>query len=64
MMVDNSIYQYMFDEISKYLLNDWERAVVYLEYGQNSYSITFMKSAMGNISIAIIFPKFLNAILN
>ena len=46
-MVDNSIYQYMFDEISKYLLNDWERAVVYLEYGQNSYSITFYEKCNG-----------------
>ena len=46
-MIDNSIYQYIFDEITKYLIDGWERLVVYIEYGNNSYSVSFYEKING-----------------
>lgn len=40
-MLNNAIYQKIFDKVSKYLWNDWNKLVVYLEYGDGSYSFTF-----------------------
>ncbi len=40
-MMDNKIYQVIFDEISKFLPNAWENLVVYLEHGEDSYSYSF-----------------------
>lgn len=46
-MINNEIYQKIFDELSKYLLNGWEKLVVYLEYGSNSYSFSFYEKIEG-----------------
>lgn len=46
-MINNEIYQEIFDELSKYLFNGWEKLVVYLEYGLNSYSFTFYEKIDG-----------------
>lgn len=40
-MLNNSIYQDIFDEISKYFSVDWEKTVIYLEYGEKSYTFSF-----------------------
>ena len=40
-MINNNIYQQIFDELKKYLLPEWDRLVVYLEYGEASFSFSF-----------------------
>lgn len=40
-MIDEKIYQKIFDELYTYLTPDWEKLVVYLEYGEGSYSFSF-----------------------
>ena len=40
-MMDNKIFQLIFDELSKFLPNDWKKLVVYLEHGEDSYSYSF-----------------------
>ena len=40
-MMNNSIYQLIFDELSAYLINGWDKLIVYLEYGEESYSFCF-----------------------
>ena len=40
-MLSGEIYQVIFDEISEYLPNFWEKLIVYLEHGQESYSYSF-----------------------
>lgn len=40
-MINDKIYQGIYDEISKYLTPGWEKLVVYLEYGNASYSFSF-----------------------
>lgn len=33
-MINDKVYQSIFDEVSKYLPNDWGKLVVYLEFGE------------------------------
>lgn len=40
-MINEKIYQGIYDELSKYLASGWEKLVVYLEYGNASYSFSF-----------------------
>ena len=40
-MINEKIYQSIFDEVSIYLPSSWDRVVIYLEYGESSYSISF-----------------------
>ena len=40
-MINEKIYQAIFDELSKYLSADWNKLIVYLEYGISSYSFAF-----------------------
>lgn len=40
-MIENKIYQKIFDEISKYAPKAWEKIIIYLEYGEASYSFSF-----------------------
>ena len=40
-MLNEKIYQLIFDEISAFLPDGWNSLVVYLEYGENSYSFSF-----------------------
>lgn len=47
-MMDSSIFQKVFDELEKYLDLSWEKLIVYLEYGDASYSIDFyIKNSYG-----------------
>ena len=41
MMMNDRIYQLIFNELAKYLPNSWDRLVVYLEHGEGSYSYSF-----------------------
>lgn len=40
-MINENIYQAIFDELSKYLNAEWNKLIVYLEYGNASYSFAF-----------------------
>ncbi len=40
-MMSEKIYQKVYDELDKYLVPGWDRLVVYLEYGEASYSFSF-----------------------
>ena len=40
-MINDKIYQSIFDEVYKYLPSAWDKVVIYLEYGESSYSISF-----------------------
>lgn len=40
-MLNEKVYQIIFDEISAFLPKEWDRLVVYLEYGEDSYSFSF-----------------------
>ena len=40
-MMNEKIYQLIYDEISEFLPKGWKRAVIYLEYGEDSYSFSF-----------------------
>lgn len=40
-MLNESVYQLIYDEISDFLPASWEKIVVYLEHGEDSYSYSF-----------------------
>lgn len=40
-MMNEEVYQNIYDEIDKYLSGSWEKLVVYLEYGSDSYLFSF-----------------------
>lgn len=40
-MMNETVYQNIYEELSKYLMPGWEKLVVYLEYGNASYSFSF-----------------------
>lgn len=40
-MIEQTVYQQIFDELSKYLTENWNELIVYLEYGDASYSFSF-----------------------
>lgn len=40
-MMNETVYQDIFENLEKYLSQSWEKLVVYLEYGINSYSFSF-----------------------
>ena len=44
-MINERLYQEIFDELSKYLVQGWDKLVIYLEYGAGSYSIAFYVKA-------------------
>lgn len=40
-MINDKLYQMIFDEIKKCLHIKWDKLIVYLEYGEASYSFSF-----------------------
>ena len=40
-MLNDKIYQMIFDEIRFYFPENWNQVVIYLEYGEASYSFSF-----------------------
>lgn len=46
-MINNEIYQIIYDEISDLVKTSWDKLVIYLEYGANSYSFAFYVFAKG-----------------
>ena len=45
--MNEKIFQGIFDELSKYLSEGWEKLVVYLEYGEASYTVAFYEKMKG-----------------
>ena len=45
--MNNSIFQNIFDECVQYLDSKWEELVVYLEYGEASYTFSFYERING-----------------
>lgn len=46
-MMNNTVYQEIYNELDKYLLKNWDKLVIYLEYGKASYSFSFYVKAEG-----------------
>ena len=40
-MIEKKTYQKIYDELYIFLTPDWEKLIVYLEYGEGSYSYSF-----------------------
>ena len=40
-MIDKKVFQDIFDEVIRLVSFNWDRLVVYLEYGEDSYSFSF-----------------------
>lgn len=43
-MMNEKVYQTVFNTIAPLLPEDWDKLVVYLEYGEDSYSFSFFYS--------------------
>ncbi len=56
-MINEKIYQEIFDELSKYLTSGWEKLVVYLEYGNASYSFSFYVKIGGSFVKCFDLPQ-------
>ena len=40
-MINEKIFQNIYDELDRYLMPKWEKLVIYLEFGKASYSFSF-----------------------
>lgn len=40
-MMNETVYQSIYEELSRYLMAGWEKLIIYLEYGNASYSFSF-----------------------
>lgn len=47
-MMNDKIYQMIFNEVSDFLPDDWSKLVVYLEHGEEAYSYSFYVKMDGN----------------
>jgi hypothetical protein len=47
-MINEHVYQNIFNELEMYLPKGWDRLIVYLEYGNESYSFSFYVKINGN----------------
>ena len=56
-MINEKIYQEIFDELSKYLVSGWEKLIVYLEYGNASYSFAFYVKNNGEYTKCYDIPE-------
>lgn len=46
-MMQDKIYQQIYNEVDSFLPNKWNKLVVYIEYGVDSYSMSFYVTAEG-----------------
>ena len=46
-MIDESVFQSIYNELAQYLFSGWEKLVVYLEYGEASYTFAFYEKVKG-----------------
>lgn len=63
-MINDKAYQAIFNELSKYLEEDWERVVIYLEYGNASYSFEFYVKKDGTYVKCFDLPEVSDKALN
>lgn len=55
--MNSKIYQEIYNELSKYLLPGWEELIVYLEYGNKSYTFSFYEKINGEYVKCYDFPN-------
>lgn len=55
--MNSKIYQEIYNELSKYLLSGWEELIVYLEYGNTSYTFSFYEKINGEYVKCYDFPN-------
>lgn len=46
-MMNDKIYQMIFDEVSDFLPSEWTKVVIYLEHGEEAYSYSFYVKMKG-----------------
>jgi len=46
-MMNDNIYQKIYDEIEKYLPDKCDCSIIYIEYGENSYNMSFYVKSEG-----------------
>lgn len=46
-MINEKVYQNIYDELEGYLPKGWDKLIVYLEYGNDSYSFSFYVKIAG-----------------
>ena len=56
-MLNDGVFQMIFDEISLYLPDRWDRTVIYLEYGESSYSFSFYVKSTGHYTKCFDLPE-------
>ena len=56
-MISERVFQGIFDELNEYLMDGWENLVVYLEYGEASYSFSFYEKIHGEYVKCYDFPQ-------
>lgn len=44
-MMQDSIYQQIYNEVDSFLPNKWSKLIVYIEYGDDSYNMSFYVTA-------------------
>ncbi|MBR4731137.1 MAG: DUF600 family protein [Lachnospiraceae bacterium] len=47
-MINEKIYQNIYDELEGFLIPRWDKLVIYLEYGKASYTFSFYVKINGN----------------
>ena len=55
-MMNDKVYQLIFDKIVAYLPSGWDRIVVYLEHGEASYSYSFFVKCGDNYTKCFDIP--------
>ena len=56
-MINEKVYQSIYDELEGYLPNGWDKLIVYLEYGNDSYSFSFYVKTDGKYTKCYDLPK-------
>lgn len=56
-MINEKTYQIVFEEVQEFLPTGWDKAIVYLEYGETSYSISFYSQKNGKYTKCFDLPN-------
>lgn len=62
-MINEKVYQEVYDELNQYLIPGWEELIVYLEYGNASYSFSFYIKTDGGYVKCYDLPDILESAL-
>ncbi len=56
-MINEKVYQGIYNEISRFVPEKWDRIVVYLEYGEDSYAYSFYVKMNGQYTKCFDLPR-------